>query len=113
MEKSTTPPVPIRVLDCVYDEDTNFIVASILFLENKIKRRFCWPSGDLIQAFNIRGNVEPHHWKKFCSDLRGKEIKIVCEMVGDPEAPAATYAQMQSVQEKLIERYFPEEMNGG
>jgi hypothetical protein len=102
-------PVPIRVNHAVFDEQTNFIVANIVFLENNVKRRFCWPADDLVQVFGIKGEVLPHHWHKFCQDIKGKEMKMVCEMVGDPEAPAATYEQMSKTHADLIGRYFSED----
>ena len=103
------PPVPVQIIHAVFDEETSFIVASVLFLENKMKRRFCWPASDLIAAFNIRGDVSPNQWKQFCKDITGKEIKMVCELVGDPEAPVLTYDQMSKVQADLIGRYFCED----
>lgn len=99
-------PRPLRVLSCEYDNDNNVIIMSVIFTDNNMHRKFCLPAADLIKAFNIKGNVEPHHWIKFCKDLIGKNIKMVCEMVGDPESPAATWDEMIDIHEKSVDKYF-------
>ncbi len=96
-------PEKIEILDIFLDKQTSLIYMKVRFVDKDITRQFCWMPDDLKNALNIKGEITEELWEGFFSQIKGKQINMVCEVVGDPEAPFITNSQMFSHLEKAKE----------
>ena len=71
-------PQRVFVVDARYTESADLIECIVRFEDGK-ELVLAYPSGDIIAAYNIVGEVKPHHLVKFCSDIKGKFIKLTIE----------------------------------
>ena len=72
-------PKKVKIIESTYYEEKDVVEWLIEFVDNKNRIKLVWPSTDLGIALGIEQNISPEQMKKFCKDIKGKEINLVME----------------------------------
>lgn len=109
-------PSRVKILDSQYKEEKDLIVWTLKFLETGDEQTFCWPSGDLLEAFNINSKkVEPEHLHDFCLAMQGKEINFVVDGIPEYSLPKSKEGNDPEITDKIVEHFetFRTEIENG
>ena len=105
MEKTSR----VKILDTDFNEEMNLVQWKIRMLEDKTELVLAWRGNDLGHAVGISTIIPPDLMKKFCKDMKGKEINLVMSsQMGKfdvEEFAKLSEKEMQSISNKLEKEY--------
>jgi len=99
----------VKILDTDFNEELNLIQWKIQILENNSQIVLAWRGGDLGQALGIDTVISPDEMRKFCKDIKGKEINLVIKADNIPfdkkTLEDLTPEQIQDMSNKIEQEY--------
>lgn len=109
-------PSRVKILDSQYKEEKDLIVWTLKFLETGDEQTFCWPSGDLLESFDINPkNVTPSHLHVFCKAMEGREVNFVVDGIPEYSLPKSKEGNDQEITDKIVDHFetFRTEIENG
>lgn len=105
MEKTSR----VKILDTDYNKELNLVQWKIQMLEDEKQLVLAWRGSDLGHALGITAIIPPDIMKKFCEDIKGKEINLVMSSEMD-QFDADKFAnlsptEMQKISNEMEEKY--------
>jgi len=99
----------VKILDTDFNEKLNLVQWKIQNIEDNTQIVLAWRGGDLGHAIGINTVIPPDEMRKFCKDMKGKEINLIMEAdynTFDKDSfKDLTQEQIQSLSNEMEQKY--------
>jgi len=69
----------VKILDTDFNEKLNLVQWKVQNLKDNSQIVLAWRGGDLGPAIGINAEISNDEMRKFCKDIKGKEINLIME----------------------------------